>query len=94
MGFSEGPKAELCWLSRELDLTDHVTVLGAIALFCRYSLGGAVSGNYSFAENLHVIAGQQIVEILTSKRSMPDMKRDLDKLESAFSPKCDFDHGG
>ena len=55
--FLRALKPRFCWLSRELDLTDLVTVLGAIALFLPIlPWQGRQQGNYSFTENVHVIA--------------------------------------
>lgn len=55
--FLRAVKPRFCWLSRELDMTDLVTVLGAIALFLPIlPWQGRQQGNYSFTENVHVIA--------------------------------------
>ena len=56
-GFLRALKPRFCWLSRELDLTDALVVLGLIALFLPIlPWEGRKQGNYSFTENLHVIA--------------------------------------
>lgn len=61
-------KPRFCWLSRELDLTDLVAVLGLIALFLPIlPWEGRKQGNYSWAENIHVIAE-------ATNREFPDIE--------------------
>jgi len=68
LSFLRALKPRFCWFSRELDLTNLVAMLGLIALFLPIlPWEGRKQGNYSWSENIHVIAE-------AANRELPDIE--------------------
>ena len=76
--FLRALKPRFCWLSRELDLTDLVTVLGAIALFLPILPWEArKQGNYSLVENLHVISEAAERELVDTESILSRYEKEI-----------------
>ena len=76
--FLRALKPRFCWLSRELDLTDLVTVLGAIALYLPILPWEArKQGNYSLVENLHVISEAAERELVDTESILSRYEKEI-----------------